>query len=76
MIILTKTKKQLLQQFIAKHPGHHLVWLFQCMLNDDQIIEFNVIRDLIITAKNQKVLSISEIQQADILEANLSLAKE
>lgn len=66
---------ELLKKFVDKYTIHTLTPYFQEMIQEG-IVEFNLIRDCIRTAIRKQLLSPSEIQAVDILQANLSLVKE
>jgi hypothetical protein len=67
-------KKELLQKFVQKHPNHYLTPYFSEILSNETV-EFNSVRDRITLALNSGMLSVSMIQQTDILLANLSMAR-
>lgn len=68
-------RKQLLQKFIDRHPNHTLTPYFKELIEND-LLEFNTLRDVILTAIRKQLLNPSEIGQTDILMANMSLVKE
>lgn len=68
-------RKQLLQRFVNKHPNHSLTPYFKTLI-ESELLEFNTLRDIILLAYKKQLLVPSEIQQTDILMANMSLVKE
>lgn len=68
-------RKWYLQKFIDKHPNHFLTPYFETMVQND-IVEFNTTREIINSANKQQKLNQSEINQVDILMANMSLARD
>lgn len=68
-------RKQLLLNFIQKHPNHSLTEEFQAIIDHD-VTEFNVVRDAISRATKSNLLTPSMLQQTDILMARMSMYKE
>lgn len=68
-------RKQLLQKFVDKYPRHTLTSYFITLI-EAELIDFNTLRDIILIAYKKEILVPSEIQQTDILMANMSLVKE
>lgn len=68
-------RKELLLKFINKHPNHSLISYFQNLIDND-LVEFNTLRDIIKIGTRSELLSPSEIGQTDILMANMSLIRE
>lgn len=68
-------RKKLLQSFIDNHPNHFLNSYLQILIEND-LTDFNTIRDLINEAYKAERLDKLEINQTDILLNSLSLVKE
>jgi len=65
-------RKQLVEKFVKNHPNHPLTKHFQKMIDQD-IVTFNLVSSCIRLANKEQIMTPSEIQQADILEATMSL---
>ena len=67
-------RKELLEKFVSRHPNHTLTPYFEQIL-ESELISYNTLRDIILISIKKQLLTPSEVQQTDILMANMSLVK-